>query len=132
MPTRIGLGSLVPYPTIRGSPGALRTGHRPPDRDTRFWVGCGVILGPGESHMRRRDFVALLGGAAAVWPRAARAQQTAMPVVGLLRSTSLADAAHLVAGFRQGLKETGFVEGQNVAIEYRSAEDQADRLSALA
>jgi putative ABC transport system substrate-binding protein len=81
--------------------------------------------------VRRREFIAGLAGAAA-WPIVARAQQEpAMPVIGFLRSTSLADAAHLVRAFRQGLKEAGFVEGQNIAIEYRSAEDQGDRLPVL-
>ena len=81
--------------------------------------------------MRRRDFVTLLGGVAVALPLGARAQQPAMPVVGFLRSASLADATHLVTAFRQGLKEAGFVEGQNVAIEFRSAEDHVDRLPAL-
>jgi putative ABC transport system substrate-binding protein len=81
------------------------------------------------SHIRRRKFLAALGGAVAAWPLAARAQQR--PVIGFLRNTSLADAAHLMTAFRQGLKEAGFIEGQNVAIEYRSAEDQAVRLPVL-
>ena len=79
------------------------------------------------SYIERRRFLAtFLGGAAAAWPLAARAQQR--PVIGFVRDTSLGEFAHPVAAFRQGLKKAGFIEGQNVAIEYRSAEDQGDRL----
>jgi len=81
--------------------------------------------------IRRREFITLLGGAAAAWPLAARAQQAAMPVVGFLRSTPRAPAQNLVVGFGLGLKEAGFVEGQNVAVDYRYADNQIDRLPAL-
>jgi putative ABC transport system substrate-binding protein len=81
--------------------------------------------------MQRREFITLIGGAAVAWPIGAGAQQPTMPVVGFLRSPSLADATHLVIAFRLGLKEAGFVEGQNVAIEYRSAENDRDKLTAL-
>jgi putative tryptophan/tyrosine transport system substrate-binding protein len=78
----------------------------------------------------RREFIAVLGTAAA-WPLAARAQQSAMPVIGLLTSRAPEDAPHLLAAFRQGLKDAGFVEGQNVAIEYRFAGNRNERLPAL-
>jgi len=91
----------------------------------------GFVL-DGQFCMRRRNVIALLGSAALTWPLAARAQQAALPVIGFLSGTSAAPWAPHVAAFRQGLKDTGYVEGENVAIEFRWAESQYDRLPAIA
>src|SRR3984893_3288544 len=83
-------------------------------------------------HISRRDFIVTLGSAAAAWPLAARGQQPTMPVIGLLDQRSPDELADRLRGFRQGLRDSGFVEGQNVAIDYRWAENKMDRLPELA
>ena len=82
--------------------------------------------------MRRREFITLIGGAAAAWPLAARAQQAAVPVVGFLNPTTPEALAEPMRGLRQGLKDAGYVEGENLTIEYRWADNQAERLPAMA
>jgi hypothetical protein len=82
--------------------------------------------------MRRREFITLLGGATAPWPLGVRAQQPAMPVIGYLNAATADPSLDLLRAFRQGLKDSGFVEGENVSIEYRRGENQPDRLPLLA
>src|SRR6266481_932250 len=82
--------------------------------------------------MKRRAFITLIGGAAVAWPLAVRAQQAAMPLIGFMSTRSPEDSVHLLEAFRRGLKEGGFVEGENVAIEFRWARGDYTRLPALA
>ncbi|HEV2750731.1 MAG TPA: hypothetical protein VGV12_09445, partial [Gemmatimonadales bacterium] len=82
--------------------------------------------------MRRREFIKIIAASAATWPLSARAQQSVMPVVGLLDQRSPEELADRLRGFRQGLRDSGFIEGQNVTIDYRWAENKLDRLPDLA
>jgi putative tryptophan/tyrosine transport system substrate-binding protein len=107
---------------------ALETGFVPYQSLSKP-IRC-LVLSLG-ADMRRREFLSILSGAAATWPLKARAQQATMPVVGFLHSVSLANLTRQINAFRQGLKETGFVEGQTVVVESRSADDRHDRLPAL-
>jgi putative ABC transport system substrate-binding protein len=115
-------------------PSAYRKGgHRLPDRDTPFRVGCNAVLEPVWRQMRRRQFITLLGGTAVAWPLAARAQQRAVPVIGFVsiatREASL--QASWYQAFHDGIRDLGWEPGRNLLIEYSFADNKPDRLAAL-
>src|SRR5262249_40410752 len=114
--------------------GEARTGDQPQDRPGARPRSAFAAARRRRraDRMRRREFITLLGGAATAWPLAARAQQPTMPTVGVLSTASAGGIAPFVDGFRRGLAAAGFAEGRNVAVEYRWADNQHDRLPTLA
>src|SRR5262249_15486107 len=120
--------------TCRCRHSEVRTRHQPEDCEGAGHRRALDLARPRRrgDRVKRREVITLLGCSAAPWPPAARAQQPAMPVIGLLDQRSPDELADRLRGFRQGLRDSGFVDGQNVAIDYRWAENKTDRLPALA